>query len=214
MKRRQFFHSIGEAFPANNQLARVMWSLMAIHADLTFEATHLVDTSGDSSPSSARSLHETFYFFRGALRSLYSAHIQLSKLAPKSRSGEFEQLARHVGLWDEFVATRKHVREYEKHFTRYRNAFAAHSEESLEESLSFADPSAIVGQSIDSSGAIGAEFVAEVITAVSEQHLGTSASGALRDEVDRLHAVVRECHRCIQLAIRIYATRYPVFRRQ
>lgn len=212
---RYFTHSIGDAFPSANPLSRVMWSLMAIHADLRMEWTGIgVEASGrrtGQQPNESVTPQEFFqrmYFFRGSLRSLSSGCTQLRALSNVSR--EFQELATRSGRWDDFREQRAAVYRHEREFDRLRNTFGAHTEESVADSLNSAPRDELVCAGFSADGHIGCEWGAQAyLAALNQQTLGEEAEQVLR----RMAAAGVDFIKCFNTALHVYASRYPVFER-
>lgn len=193
-----------------------MWSLVAIRADLDLE-TRLLGRSDDSEfelffrqrrrKSEADEFHALVYFFRGTLRSLYSAERQLGKLCQDGRNGDFWPLAERAGKLDAFRQLLGRVRRHVEAFTRYRNRLGAHTETHLADSLAVVPRDEQVWVSLDTDGRLGTEYGASAFAAVIRAELGHDT---LADVVARLRDVTIECMRCIDLAIAVYATEFPL----
>lgn len=197
---------MGEAFPSEIPLARVMWSLMAVHADLRMEWAAI---GGDpTEPVSPEGFFRRMYFFRGGLRSLTSGYTQLHELTRVSR--EFQQLALRSGHWENFVDQRRAVGRHEQEFDRLRNAFGAHTEESVAEALSAAPASEIVGVGLSVDGHIGCEWAAQAYLAALNHQAGGEEAGAV---LRRMAGAQVDFLACFNTALNVYASRYPVFQR-
>ena len=189
-----------------------MWSLIAIHADLQMEWEGIGgDAAGRPAPGDAVSAEEFFgrmYFFRGSLRSLSSGYTQLLALTSVGR--EFQELAMQTGRWDDFREERTAVGRHEQEFDRLRNAFGAHTEVSVAESLYSAPPDALVCAGLNENGHIGQEWGAQAYFAALHHH---SQGSEVEDVLRRMSSAGVDFIVCFNTALHIYGSRYPVFGR-
>lgn len=200
---RYFTHSLGDAFPSANALSGVMWSLMAIHADLRMEWTGIGGDDGD--PVSPEGFFRRMYFFRGSLRSLSSGYTQLLALTNVSR--EFQELATRVDRWADFLEQRTAVGRREQEFDRLRNTFGAHTEESVANSLRVAPERELVCAGLNEDGHIGCEWGAQAyLAALNQQAQGHEVEDVLR----RMSEAGVDFIVCFNTALHVYASRYPV----
>ncbi len=207
---RYFFRKVGDAFPSSNRLAKVVWSLLAIRSDLDFEVSFIGHNDERARAVFRHDFLSRMYFLRGTLRSLYSAHRQLHRLSTPGAGEEFRQLAEQLGRWQEFVDLRRLVGRSSRQFDDYRNAFGAHAEWHLEESLAntSAEHEVVIG--VTDEGRLGLTYGAEAFLAAFSQAVGSRELAAMEEAIRSLRDVTVSCMSCIDLAIFIYSSRYPV----
>ena len=208
---RYFFRRVGDVFPQDSALARVAWSLMAIRSDLTTELGLIGRDDGELRALFSSEFLGRMYFFRGSLRSLYSAHVQLWSLL--CQVVEFHEVAEGCGRWDEFLEHISRVHEYADEFRGYRNRFGGHVEGSVAQSLRHADPDAVVALGFNEFATLGNEFgEAAFFSALAAEAGVPQSDEGFEHLLHRMRDASVACLRCIDLALAIFATRYPLFR--
>lgn len=149
---------------------------MAVRSDLDLETASIGRDDGLYEQlvgrDNARNVHARTYFFRGTLRSLYSAHRQLSRLTALAIGPEFRELAIRCGRWEEFVALRRQVGRQSNQFDGARNRFGAHAEQTLEATLDNVETGRVVGASLTDDGRLGVEWGTEAFMAAMSAEAG------------------------------------------
>lgn len=209
--RTRFFHRrIGELFPAESSLARLMWSLFAIRTDLEIEVRGIGTARDGAQPPFGTEFLSRTYFFRGSLRSLYSAHTQLCYLLTSDEFPEFEETARALGAWDELLNQFGRIMEFAIEFRRHRNAFGGHVERNVARALRRADPAEQVLISFNEETMWGTEigeaaFACSIRDAAGAPH-DVAAMEAL---MIRMRDATIAVGRCIVSVLNVYAQMTP-----
>lgn len=217
MRSKTTFRRIGSVFPKDNPLAGLVWALGAVRSDLAFESQWI----GRNDDNEVAAIHARLsfvhtYFFRGALRSLYSAELVLGRIAS---CPTWRDLARKHDVVEDFSRILKSLRRFKQEFNSFRNAVGGHMEREVEESLNTTDPAGEMCFELNDREGFGLQ-----LSEYAVMHTLRHVSGAKDDDQDfnaKVRAMVSRmadatiaCMAAADLVLTTWVQEYPFTNRK
>lgn len=207
----------GRLFPRESELGRCMLALLVIRADLRFEIG-LIGTADErvrvmtESRNSATQFHARAYFFRGTLRSMYSARPMLDWAMGIA---EFRALLHGAGRRDEFTALLGQIHVAANEFEGLRNDFGAHAERTVANVRDILEDERLMGLEWDDQVGWTPRIAGNVIAAlISGDHpTENDAAEATRARFERMRDAGVATLKALDLVADLYLGRFTRSRR-